>query len=56
MERQWIALLLQALSAMRPEMRKGLKAAMADLKEQAKQSNNPWDDVGVFMLEALLGL
>lgn len=50
-----VDILLKAFSLLSPEMRKTLLAFVADLEAKAKLTQNPWDDVFVFVLKMLIG-
>lgn len=52
----WILLLGQLITGMSPEVRAELKAALDKMQEKAKQTKLPFDDIGVMLLRAVLGL
>jgi len=44
------------LTQMSPALREALKAFVADWEAKSRQTSNPWDDVLVDFIKAVLGL
>lgn len=55
MQKLIIDILMKAFGLLSPEMRKTLLAFIADLETKAKLTQNPWDDVFVFVLKLIVG-
>ena len=52
----WIALLGQLMLGMSPEIRAEIKLALDKMQERAKATKLPFDDFGVMVLRAIMGL
>lgn len=52
----WIVLLGQLVLGMSPEVRAEMKAGLDKMQEKAKVTKLPFDDIGVLILRAVLGL
>lgn len=52
----WIILLGQLITGLSPEVRAELKAALDRMQEKAKATKLPFDDIGIMLLRAILGL
>jgi hypothetical protein len=52
----WILLLGQLITGMSPEVREEMKTALDKMQEAAKKTKLPFDDIGVMLLRAILGL
>lgn len=52
----WIVLLTQLVMGMSPEVRAEMKAGLDKMQEKAKATKLPFDDIGVMLLRAMLGL
>ena len=52
----WIVLLGQLVTGMSPEVRAEMKTGLDKMQEKAKATKLPFDDIGVMLLRAVLGL
>lgn len=52
----WIVLLGNLIAGMSPDVRAEMKAALDRMQEKAKATKLPFDDLGVMLLRAILGL
>ena len=52
----WINLLGQLVTGMSPEVRAEMKAGLDKMQEKAKATKLPFDDIGIMLLRAVLGL
>jgi len=56
----WVKLLVpilyQIIKHISPEIKKTIKGLLAELKAKAKLTENPWDDLLVELLEAILNV
>jgi len=52
----WIILLGQLITGLSPEVRAELKASLDRMQEKAKATKLPFDDIGIMLLRAILGL
>jgi hypothetical protein len=53
---KWYELLIAVMNGMSPEFRAFLKAQLDAMEAKAKETNSPWDDVGVKLLRIVTGL
>lgn len=52
---KWLLQLITLIvTVMSPQLRKGLEDVINGLEEQAKSTDNPWDDILVGLLKTLL--
>lgn len=52
----WLMVLEKIIGGMSPEVRQELKTCLEKMTEKAKATKLPFDDIGVMLLRALLGL
>jgi len=53
---KWLTLLAQLIAGMSPEVRAALKEGLDKMQANAAKTKLPFDDIGVMLLRAILGL
>lgn len=55
MQKWLIELLIRSFGFLSPELRSAVLSGLSEMEAKAKETKNPWDDVFVFLLKAIVG-